>query len=174
MARGIAMLLGFQTAINFRNPFFASSPIEFWQRWHISLSKWIQDYVYFPLAAQAVRKSSSFWSQNKTHIYTMTLVGLWHGANMTYIVFGFFWGVLFVAYNGYRMWWKRHLRRIGKKPARQIPPLWAPKRLLAMFALFQVTCLSFVFFRAESLGDAPPLFPDAVRHERRWRAAGRR
>lgn len=154
MARGVAMLLGFQTTINFRNPFFASNPVDFWQRWHISLSKWIQDYVYFPMAAHALRKSMSAWNQYMPHIYTMALIGLWHGANLTYIVFGVYWGLAIVAYNLYRTWMKRYLRRIGRKPENQKLPIYAPQQLMAMAILFHVVCLGLVFFRADSLGDA--------------------
>ena len=154
MARGVAMLFGFQTTVNFRNPFFASNPVEFWQRWHISLSQWIQDYIYFPLAAQALRRGTSAWHQYMPHICTMVLIGLWHGANMTYVLFGLYWGVAIVAYNLYRAWWKRHLRRRGKKPTAHSFSLCAPQRLVSMAVLFHVTCLSFVFFRADSLGAA--------------------
>jgi len=151
MARGVALLFGFQTAINFRNPFFASNPVEFWQRWHISLSQWIQDYIYFPLAAYALRKGQSAWHQYMPHLCTMVLIGLWHGANMTYVIFGLYWGVAIVAYNIHRAWWKRALRRLGRRPVTGPLPLFAPRRLLAMAVLFHVACLSFVFFRADSV-----------------------
>ena len=155
MARGVATLLGFKTAINFRNPFFAANPIDFWQRWHISLSSWIQDYVYFPLAAHALRKSTSAWNQYWPHVFTMVLVGLWHQAQMTNIVFGFYWGLAIVAYNLYRAWRKKRLKRSGGRASgsRPAPPSFAG-RLVAIALLFHAVCLSFVLFRSPSMAEA--------------------
>ena len=84
----------------------------------------------------------------------MVLIGLWHGANMTYVMFGLYWGVAIVAYNVYRAWWKQHLRRLGRKQALRQRPLYAPRRLASMALLFHVVCLSFVFFRSDSVGAA--------------------
>ena len=155
MARGVATLLGFKTAINFRNPFFAANPIDFWQRWHISLSSWIQDYVYFPLAAHALRKSTSAWNQYWPHVFTMVLIGLWHQAQMTNIIFGFYWGLALVAYNLYRAWRKKRMKRSGRRTsgARPAPPSLAG-RLFAIALLFHAVCLSFVLFRSPSMAEA--------------------
>lgn len=155
MARGVAKLFGFQTSINFRNPYFSVNPIDFWQRWHISLTQWIQDYIYFPMAAQALRKSSSFWSTYKTHIYTMVLIGLWHGASMTYVVFGLLWGSLIVLYYVYLMSWKRMLKYFGiKRMKKKQQPLYAPSRIVSMILMFQIISLSFVLFRSGSVNEA--------------------
>jgi D-alanyl-lipoteichoic acid acyltransferase DltB (MBOAT superfamily) len=90
MAIGIALLLGFRIPINFRLPYFATSPVEFWRRWHISLSSWLRDYLYISLGG------------NRNHRYrnifiTMLLGGLWHGAAWTFIAWGFFHGCLIAA-----------------------------------------------------------------------------
>lgn len=154
MARGVAALLGFQTAINFRNPFFATNPIDFWQRWHISLSSWIQDYVYFPLAAHALRRSTSAWNQYWPHVFTMVLIGLWHQAQMTHLVFGFYWGLAIVSYNFYRAWRKKRLRRSGRASGARPPKPSVTGRLFAMALLFHTVCLSYVFFRSPSMAEA--------------------
>lgn len=154
MARGVASLLGFQTSINFRNPFFATNPVDYWQRWHISLSQWIQDYVYFPMAAQALRKGTTAWHQYWPHVCTMALIGLWHGANWTYVAFGLYWGAAIVLYNVWRGERKRRLKRAGRKPRAGAWPLFAPSRMVAMLAFFHVVCLGFIFFRSASLVEA--------------------
>lgn len=158
MARGVATLLGFHTAINFRNPFFATNPNDFWQRWHISLSSWIQDYVYFPLAAFALRKSMSAWSQYWPHVFTMVLIGLWHQARLTNIAFGFYWGVALVLYNVVRSRRKKKRHR-SNQPANARPALPSRTgRFIAMAALFHAVCFSFVLFRSPTMGDALRFF----------------
>src|SRR5262249_29387096 len=97
MARGIARTLGFDLAINFNFPYFSRNPVEFWRRWHISLSQWFQGYLYFPLAMHFMRKGG--WaSKYRAHIISMGLIGLWHGANWTFIAFGLYWGFLIAGY----------------------------------------------------------------------------
>ena len=86
IARGSAMLLGFDLMRNFKHPYFSQNIAEFWQRWHISLSSWLRDYLYIPLGGN--RKG-----QIRTHINlfaTMLLGGLWHGASWNFV----FWGLL--------------------------------------------------------------------------------
>ncbi len=154
MARGVATLLGFQTTINFRNPFFATNPIDFWQRWHISLSSWVQDYVYFPLATHALRKSTSAWNQYWPHVFTMVLIGLWHQARMTNILFGFYWGIALVYYNLYRAWKKKRLKRSRRKLGGHPFETSPVGRFLSIAVLFHVVCLSFVLFRSQSMAEA--------------------
>jgi alginate O-acetyltransferase complex protein AlgI len=94
MAIGVADLLGIRISKNFNFPFFAQNIAEFWQRWHMSLTSWMQDYVFTPL-------SFVFRKQKKAGlilaiIINFTLVGLWHGANWTFIVFGFLQGCYFI------------------------------------------------------------------------------
>ncbi len=94
MARGLARLLGVHLSNNFYLPYFASNPIELWSRWHITLSNWFRDYVFIPLA-QALPRT---WGRPVAAIATMTLVGLWHGANWKYVIWGAAWGVVLVVY----------------------------------------------------------------------------
>ncbi len=85
-ARGVARMLGFELMKNFDFPYFSRTPVEFWRRWHISLSQWFQDYLYYPLAMRYMRRGG-WGSKYKAHIVAMTLIGFWHGANWTFIVF---------------------------------------------------------------------------------------
>ncbi|HVY47341.1 MAG TPA: MBOAT family O-acyltransferase [Minicystis sp.] len=91
MATGIALLLGFKLPPNFDLPYLSRSPAEFWRRWHISLSNWLRDYLWFPLA----RKNPS--ARYLSLLFTMLLAGLWHGAAWTFVIWGTFHGVLLVA-----------------------------------------------------------------------------
>ena len=86
IAIGTALLLGFRIPENFRLPYLAHSPVDFWQRWHISLSAWLRDYLYISLGGKHDRY--------RNILITMLLGGLWHGANWTFIVWGFYHGVL--------------------------------------------------------------------------------
>ncbi|MFO1239446.1 MAG: MBOAT family O-acyltransferase [Sphingomonadaceae bacterium] len=88
IARGTARLLGVELMVNFRQPYFAKSPRDFWQRWHISLSTWLGDYLYKPLGGS--RGSLAFTCRNL--MLTMLLGGLWHGAAWNYVLWGFYHG----------------------------------------------------------------------------------
>jgi alginate O-acetyltransferase complex protein AlgI len=159
MARGVVSLLGFTAPPNFRNPFFACNPVEFWQRWHISLSKWVQDYIYFPMAASALRRSSGLFHQYLPHIVTMVAIGLWHGANWNYAVYGVYWGVVIVAYYETRRWAAVARKKAGRRPEKlqkQLP--WTWQRGLKAAGMFHVTCAGMVFFAAATLSDASGVF----------------
>ena len=88
IAIGIALMLGFKIPINFNKPYFASSPSDFWRRWHISLSTWLRDYLYIPLGGS--KKSSSRTYLNL--IIVMFLGGLWHGASWNFVIWGMLHG----------------------------------------------------------------------------------
>ncbi|HTE05565.1 MAG TPA: MBOAT family O-acyltransferase, partial [Planctomycetota bacterium] len=90
IARGTARLLGFELMENFRAPYLATSPSDFWRRWHISFSSWIRDYVYLPLGgSRAGRARFAFAAMT-----AMTLSGLWHGASWNFALWGVYHGVL--------------------------------------------------------------------------------
>jgi alginate O-acetyltransferase complex protein AlgI len=96
MGRGVARMMGFRLPINFRAPFLAASPAEFYQRWHVSLSSWIRTFVYDTLAVAVLRRvSRSFHSYALLVVVlvVMMISGLWHGANWTFIAWGAFHGV---------------------------------------------------------------------------------
>jgi alginate O-acetyltransferase complex protein AlgI len=94
IARGVARLFGFQLLLNFNVPYFALNPSDFWSRWHISLSQWFRDYLYIPLGGN--RKGGFRTSLNL--FITMVLVGLWHGAAWTFVIWGAWHGLLQVVY----------------------------------------------------------------------------
>jgi alginate O-acetyltransferase complex protein AlgI len=94
MARGLARCLGFDLMANFNLPYFARSPSEFWQRWHISLSSWLRDYLYIPLGGNRYGPRKMY----RNLMATMLLGGLWHGAGWTFVAWGAFHGAIQVVY----------------------------------------------------------------------------
>lgn len=90
IAKGLGAILGFEIMDNFNLPYFSKNPQEFWRRWHISLSSWLRDYLYIPLGGN--RKGQVKTVRNL--FLTMLLGGLWHGAKMTFVAWGFFHAVL--------------------------------------------------------------------------------
>jgi len=90
IARGTAKLLGFDLMKNFNHPYAASSPVDFWRRWHISLSTWFRDYVYIPLGGSRCGR----WRVAFNLLLTFALSGLWHGANWNFIIWGVYHGIL--------------------------------------------------------------------------------
>lgn len=94
IARGVARVLGFEIVENFRFPFLATDPSDFWQRWHISLSSWLRDYLYVPLGGS----HGGRWLTLRNLMLTMLLGGLWHGAAWHFVVWGAYHGALLVIY----------------------------------------------------------------------------
>jgi D-alanyl-lipoteichoic acid acyltransferase DltB (MBOAT superfamily) len=94
MARGLARILGFDLMANFNLPYFARTPSEFWQRWHISLSSWLRDYLYIPLGGNRDGRGMMY----RNLMLTMILGGLWHGAAWTFVAWGVFHGAIQVLY----------------------------------------------------------------------------
>ncbi|MFN3603516.1 MAG: MBOAT family O-acyltransferase [Leptonema sp. (in: bacteria)] len=90
IARGSAYLLGFTIPENFHGPFLSTSASEFWQRWHVTLSSWLRDYIYIPLGGNRISQFRTYLNL----ILTFTIGGIWHGANYTFLVWGFFYGIL--------------------------------------------------------------------------------
>ncbi|HMP02507.1 MAG TPA: MBOAT family O-acyltransferase [Gemmatales bacterium] len=132
MALGLAHTLGFHLPLNFNMPYFAASITEFWQRWHISLSTWLRDYLYIPLGGN---RGGTFLTCRNLMI-TMLLGGLWHGASWTFLIWGFYHGLLLV------------LHRLIPWPA-WLAHSWT--RPLRMATTFLCVAIGWVFFRAISL-----------------------
>jgi D-alanyl-lipoteichoic acid acyltransferase DltB (MBOAT superfamily) len=124
--------------------------VEFWRRWHISLSQWFQDYLYYPLAMRYMRQGG--WaSKYRAHIIAMGLIGLWHGANWTFIVFGLYWGVLIALY----LYSTERLAAMEQGPMRRAwSQLGAVRTGLSMLLMFGLVCVGWVFFRANSIASA--------------------
>jgi alginate O-acetyltransferase complex protein AlgI len=142
IAIGIARILGFDFGINFDRPYFSRSFSEFWTRWHISLSSWLRDYLYIPLGGN--RGGSLFTFRNL--MLTMLLGGLWHGARWTFVAWGGLHGLYLVLQ-----------RVIGPLYQRAVKSLRVPQivsNALLILVVFHMTCLAWVFFRAQSFHDA--------------------
>ncbi len=95
IARGSAKLLGIDLVENFRFPYLAENPSDFWSRWHISLSNWFRDYLYIPLGGNRGGR----WQTLRNLGVTMLLVGLWHGASWIFVLWGAYQGVLLILYH---------------------------------------------------------------------------
>ncbi len=142
IARGVAKCLGFELPLNFNLPYFATSPKEFWHRWHISLSNWLRDYVYIPLGGS--RRGALLISRNV--MATFLLGGLWHGAAWPFVVWGAYHGVLLVSHRALGPW----LARL--RPVNPIDRMcW---RGLRIFVTFHLVCLGWLIFRAGSIEQA--------------------
>ncbi len=140
IAIGVALLLGFVLPPNFDLPYLATSPIDFWRRWHLSLSTWLRDYLYIPLGG------------NRSHRYrnlliTMLLGGLWHGASWTFVLWGLYHGLLLVV---------AHVL-VGRFPMLKETPSAAVRWAKRLGTLYLVV-LGWVLFRAESLPAALRVF----------------
>jgi alginate O-acetyltransferase complex protein AlgI len=145
IAIGCARLFGFSLMRNFAYPYFSRDIAEFWRRWHISLSTWFRDYVYIPLGGS---RTISELVKLRNIFVIFVVSGFWHGANWTFVV----WGALNAAYYVPLSITGRNRRHGAKdEPTR----LDAGLRDLHKVALtFALTCVAWVFFRAESVGDA--------------------
>jgi D-alanyl-lipoteichoic acid acyltransferase DltB (MBOAT superfamily) len=154
IAIGSAMLLGFELPENFNAPYRAQNVAEFWRRWHITFSTWLRDYVFFTIAGKRAR---NHWVLYGGLIVTMVLGGLWHGAGYTFLVWGILHGIGLAVYHGYADLRRRYLRSRTTRPAgSQVrrPLLARCKSAAAVFLTFHFVCLTWVFFRADSIGQA--------------------
>lgn len=134
IAIGAARCMGFTLMQNFNHPYLATSVKDFWRRWHISLSSWFAEYVYIPLGG-----SRCYEPRHLGNLFvTMLLSGVWHGANWTFIVWGAYHGLLQVLYNI-----KVKFSRIPALPT-----------LLSVAGCFVLSMFGWIFFRANTLGDA--------------------
>ena len=142
IAIGLARIMGYDFGINFNKPYFAASFSEFWQRWHMSLSSWIRDYIYIPLGGNhcgPVRASTNL-------LATMFLAGFWHGAGWTYVLWGLLHGLYLVAQRVVSMPYQRLCKKLRC-------PAWS-STLLAVLVVFVLTCIGWVLFRSKSLDRA--------------------
>lgn len=144
IAIGAARVMGFDLMENFRQPYVARSVAGFWRRWHISLSTWFRDYLYIPLGGNRV--AAWRWYMNLVLVFLVS--GLWHGAKWTFVI----WGALHAFYvlmeiwlGGVGVWGMRRLGRTNGLPL----PDW-----VKILATFHLVLFSWIFFRANTLGDA--------------------
>jgi len=145
IARGLAAWFGFELPLNFEEPYLSKDPAEFWRRWHITLSRWLRDYLFVPLSASGDRATTV-----GALLVTMFLGGLWHGAAWTFALWGVYHGVLLI------------LHRIASPRLQRIAPSGGPARVawdgLCVFVTFQLVCLGLAIFRAASFSDAKTIY----------------
>ncbi len=172
MAIGFALLLGFRFPDNFDRPYAASSLQDFWRRWHMTLSRWLRDYLYIPLGGNQRGLRRTYVNL----ILTMLLGGLWHGAAWTFVI----WGGIHGGGMAIQRWWSDR-RAVGlpgerapgeRAPGERAPgepapgqvapgqlargerPGWTFRRTACWLLTFNLVCLAWVFFRAPDLGTA--------------------
>jgi alginate O-acetyltransferase complex protein AlgI len=137
IAIGVAKLLGFQFPQNFDRPYSARSLQDFWRRWHITLSRWLRDYLYIPLGGSKKGEMRTYVNI----VVTMVLGGLWHGAAWTFV----FWGLYHGVGQAIGAWKRTHL------PERTETPMLLLGQRVGTFAL---VCVGWVFFRSDSMATA--------------------
>ena len=139
MAIGIALLLGFRFNINFDSPYQSATITEFWRRWHISLSSWLKDYLYISLGGNRKGKIRTYMNL----MITMLLGGLWHGASISFILWGALHGIALAAHK-FIMGHFSSFKALGceMKP-------W--RRVLGVLITFHVVCFGWILFRATSM-----------------------
>jgi D-alanyl-lipoteichoic acid acyltransferase DltB (MBOAT superfamily) len=141
LSRGVSFLLGFETSENFKSPYLSLTPTDFWNRWHITLSTWLRDYIFFPTRRWLLRRQGylpTWLVQAAPPLVTMLTCGLWHGAGWTYIIWGGMYGILIPVYQAIGMggnW----------KPTSRI------KVFLAWFVMFSFVVFGWMLFAAPSL-----------------------
>jgi alginate O-acetyltransferase complex protein AlgI len=143
MALGTAHMLGYKLAQNFHMPYLAANITDFWRRWHISLSTWLRDHVFFPLGGSR----GSGWLIGRNLIITMGIAGLWHGARWTFVVFGVLQGLMLVLHRSFRLWCTARPRL---HELLESGPGTAARVAFTFFCF----CLTLVLFRSDSFATA--------------------
>ena len=138
MAIGLGLMIGFRFPENFDAPYTSRSITEFWRRWHISLSRWLRDYLYVPLGGNRGGKVKTY----RNLLLTMVLGGIWHGANWTFVIWGIWHGGLMAIE-----------RALGAKTRDTVWPTAIAWPLTMLFVI-----LGWVVFRAETLGQAVAMY----------------
>ena len=139
LSRGVSYLLGFDTAENFRQPYLSLTPTDIWNSWHISLSTWLRDYVFFPARRALLRyKLNENLAMSIPPLVTMFISGLWHGAGLNFVIWGLYYGVLITIYQlvGIRGDWQ---------PSSKI------KLFFAWLLMFSFIVIGWAMFRAPSM-----------------------
>jgi D-alanyl-lipoteichoic acid acyltransferase DltB (MBOAT superfamily) len=146
IAIGIGKILGFRITRNFNYPFFATNVADFWRRWHISLTSWLTDYVFMPLNIKF--RNWGNWGIICAIIINMIAVGMWHGANWTFAVFGLYNGLLFVPLILSGSFYKKKKQKVNKYGLPTIIDL------TKMVGTFMLITIGLVIFRANNIEDA--------------------
>ena len=146
IAIGAALILGFNIPANFNKPFFATSPSDYWSRWHISLSTWVRDYVYYPLVFKHRRSSIVVFS---SLLFSMLLMGLWHGASWNFLIWGGLHGIFLAVFTVLR-----------KKYYKPTEPFFKSKfgKIFSIIITQYLVFFTFIAFRVQDLDALPYLF----------------
>jgi D-alanyl-lipoteichoic acid acyltransferase DltB (MBOAT superfamily) len=157
IAVGLSKVLGFKSMDNFNAPYFSRDIKQFWNKWHISLSTWLRDYLFLPIAYSVLRRIKNPKPMNikvETVGYvagmsiTMFLGGLWHGARWTFVLWGALHGLYLVCSYTTKKLRKKIVKKTGVK---EFPSFY---RFIRVFITFTMTTFAWIFFRAESVEDA--------------------
>lgn len=147
MAIGSGKLLGIELPENFVRPYFAKTVTEFWRRWHISLTTWFRDYIYFPLGGNRVKKSR--WMLNTMIVFTVS--GLWHGAEYTFIIWGAFHGLCMIVE---RLIYGSRIKEISDR-------LTLPN-VVRMVVTFCIVSFAWIFFRLNNISEVSTVIEKIV------------
>ena len=139
LALGIGRLFGIELQLNFDRPYMAKTVTEFWRRWHISLTTWFRDYIYFPLGGNRVKHVR--WMLNTMVVFVVS--GLWHGANYTFLIWGAMHGAFMIIE-----------REIFGQKIKQIENRLSFANIMRMLITFGIVTIAWIFFRVNSVGDA--------------------
>jgi D-alanyl-lipoteichoic acid acyltransferase DltB (MBOAT superfamily) len=141
MAIGLALILGFKFNINFNSPYKSTSITDFWRRWHISLSSWLRDYLYISLGGNRKGRVRRYINL----IITMLLGGLWHGASLNFVLWGFLHGVALVLHKFWLAITRQNAKTRVKNPLLQV---------VCILITFHFVCFCWIFFRNADFASA--------------------
>ncbi len=144
VAIGSALIMGIKIMDNFKTPYLAKNIAEFWQRWHVSLSTWFRDYLYFPLGGNRVKTVR--WMLNIFVVFVVS--GIWHGANWTFLIWGALFGVIYLVENLSNQYF--HLNKTHKA--------FSVGHIALATKTFLLVSFIWVFFRSQSFDDAMHIF----------------
>ena len=142
IAIGLALMMGFVFPVNFRFPYFANSFSDFWNRWHITLSHWLRDYLYIPLGGSR----GSHFTTARNLMTTMLIGGLWHGANWTFVIWGGLHGIFLIVQHSL----SNRLCLNEDRSSR----IAVVRRAFQTGVVFSAVCLAWVLFRSQSFDQA--------------------
>lgn len=144
ISRGTAKFFGFELMVNFKLPYFAGSPSDFWQRWHVSLSNWLRDYIFFPLRRWLVTgKANTHLAIMVPPLVTMLASGWWHGSTPMFLLWGFYWAVLMIAYQYFD-----HFPQVSKEKITNYL-----LGILRVGIMFVFICIGWLVFRSQDLAN---------------------
>jgi alginate O-acetyltransferase complex protein AlgI len=141
IAVGVGHLFDLDLDINFKSPYISKNPKEFWKRWHITLSSWIRDYIYIPIGGNR----RGFAMQSVFLMAAMTISGMWHGADWTFLIWGAYHGLLVIIHNIYQRYFSNFRNKVMDKN-------WY--NVVCIFVFFNLTSIGWVFFRAKTFSQA--------------------